>query len=162
MTQAVMKPIPKKFKTAFSIPEEDRAPRVRNISNIKYPKTVEDRKKTINPKTGKPVTEFEYKVYDACAMIGKGQFSTYKEISDFLKSGPRAVGNALRKNPFYPYPIPCHRVITSNHFIGGYDGDMKSKIFWKRQILEEEGVEFNDNGYVINAEKCMFRFDKHI
>ncbi|OMJ20151.1 Methylated-DNA-protein-cysteine methyltransferase [Smittium culicis] len=158
--QDTLKPIPKKFKPAFSVSEEEKVSQIAEKSLLEYPTSAEDRKKVINPKTGRPVTDFEYRVFDACAMIKEGEFSTYKEISDYLKSGPRAVGNALRKNPFAPFPIPCHRVITSNFFIGGYDGDMKSKIFWKREILEREGVKFDNNGYVIDGEKCLHKFER--
>jgi methylated-DNA-[protein]-cysteine S-methyltransferase len=46
-----------------------------------------------------------------------GYVSTYKLISEVLGTSPRAVGNALRANPFNPH-VPCHRVIASNYFIG--------------------------------------------
>ncbi|PWA00711.1 hypothetical protein BB558_003231 [Smittium angustum] len=140
------KTIPKKFKPAFN-----NVPTVVDLekAEIKYfPLSAEDRKEFISSKTNRTITEFEYKVYEICKQIPEGHFSTYKAMSDYLKSGPRAVGNALRKNPFAPFPIPCHRVLTSNMFIGGYDGDMKSKIFWKKALLEKEGLKFDEKGYV--------------
>lgn len=33
-----------------------------------------------------------------------------------------AVGSALRENPFAPY-VPCHRVIASTLYIGGFGGE---------------------------------------
>ena len=63
------------------------------------------------------------------------------------------VGNALRNNPFAPY-IPCHRVIASNHFIGGFFGEWGrahktgTRCDQKLQLLKSEGVEFNVGGYL--------------
>lgn len=52
-----------------------------------------------------------------------GTINTYKDIA--LKIGreksARAVGNALRNNPF-PIIIPCHRTIRSDKNIGGFGG----------------------------------------
>ncbi|KAJ1673319.1 hypothetical protein EV182_005470 [Spiromyces aspiralis] len=113
-----------------------------------YPTTTEERAKFVNPKTSRTVTLFQYRVYDACAQIPPGHFTTYKHLADALGSGPRAVGNALRLNPFAPLPIPCHRVLTSNYFLGGFDGDKHTKIFFKRAKLQKEGLEFDDDGFV--------------
>lgn len=124
-----------------------------------YPETEEARKALISYKTQRPVTEFQYKVYDTCRQIPKGYFSTYKAMSDHLSSGPRAVGNALSKNPFAPLPIPCHRVVTSDFYIGGFDGDTKSKIFWKKAKLEKEGLEFDESGHILPSFQMDRFFD---
>ncbi|KAJ2356666.1 hypothetical protein IWW50_002307 [Coemansia erecta] len=113
-----------------------------------YPETAQDRKSFVSPKTTRPVTEFQYRVYDACRQVPLGYYSTYKAISDHLGSGPRAVGNALSKNPFCPLPIPCHRVLTTDCYIGGFSGDTKSKIFFKKAKLEKEGLEFDESGFL--------------
>ncbi|KAJ2400400.1 hypothetical protein H4218_000058 [Coemansia sp. IMI 209128] len=115
---------------------------------IEYPETEEARSAYVSPQTKRPVTEFQYRVYDACRQVPCGSYTTYKAISDHLGSGPRAVGTALSKNPFCPLPIPCHRVLTSDCYIGGFSGDTKSKIFWKKAKLEKEGLEFDDKGFV--------------
>jgi alkylated DNA nucleotide flippase Atl1 len=47
--------------------------------------------------------------------------STYGSIAAFLGSSSRAVGNALRKNPFHPI-VPCHRVVSSTLELGGFFG----------------------------------------
>ncbi|CAG8639425.1 11166_t:CDS:2 [Ambispora leptoticha] len=103
-----------------------------------------------NAKTGRVVTDFQFKVYDLCAQIPKGYVSTYKLISDALSSSPRAVGGALRVNPFAPFPVPCHRVISSNYFIGGFDGEWGTgeKICDKREKLAAEGITFDEQGYL--------------
>ncbi|KAJ2892652.1 hypothetical protein GGI21_002833 [Coemansia aciculifera] len=118
---------------------------------IKFPESQEERLSYVSPKSKRPVTEFQYRVYDACRQVPCGSFTTYKAISDHLGSGPRAVGSALGKNPFCPQPIPCHRVLTSDCYIGGFSGDTKSKIFWKKAKLEKEGLEFDDKGFVATS-----------
>ena len=70
----------------------------------------------------KVVSDFPQKVYNLCSQIPKGYVSTYKYIAEFLNSSPRAVGQALKNNPSSPI-IPCHRVIASNYFIGGFWGE---------------------------------------
>ncbi|KAF8315642.1 hypothetical protein DL93DRAFT_843208 [Clavulina sp. PMI_390] len=72
---------------------------------------------------GKRVTEQAWAVYDYICTIPTGKVTTYKAICDALGAGsPRSVGSALRKNPFAP-AAPCHRVIASNLFIGGFLGE---------------------------------------
>jgi len=44
------------------------------------------------------------------------------------------VGNALNKN--FSKNIPCHRVVRSDGFVGGYRGGIKKKI----AILRSEGI----------------------
>jgi len=69
------------------------------------------------------ITNFSPKVYNCCSQIPKGQVSTYKYIADFLHISPRQVGQILKINPFPPSEVPCHRVIATNFFIGGYYGE---------------------------------------
>lgn len=64
-----------------------------------------------------------FKVYQLCAQIPKGYISTYKKIAEVLRTSPRAVGQVLKKNPFASEKVPCHRVIASNFFIGGFRGE---------------------------------------
>ena len=40
---------------------------------------------------------------------------------------PRALGNALHKNPFAPL-VPCHRVVRANGEVGGYAFGSHEKI----------------------------------
>ncbi|PIN75503.1 methyltransferase [Candidatus Woesearchaeota archaeon CG10_big_fil_rev_8_21_14_0_10_37_12] len=85
-------------------------------------------------------TVFEQKVYDLCKKIPRGKVSTYGAIAKKLNSSPRAVGQALRKNPYAPV-VPCHRVVSSDGKIGGFMGKTKGKeIKRKIALLEEEGV----------------------
>lgn len=82
-------------------------------------------------------TPFQEKVYAICRKIPKGQTMSYGEIADILKSSPRAVGQALKRNPYAPI-VPCHRVIHTDGRVGGYNGirDSRKKI----KLLKKEGV----------------------
>jgi methylated-DNA-[protein]-cysteine S-methyltransferase len=63
----------------------------------------------------------------------------------------QAVGQALKRNPFAP-EVPCHRVIKTDLTLGGYSGKIKGvRVERKRHILEEEGVEFDAGGRLLNA-----------
>ncbi|KAG6834038.1 hypothetical protein H0H93_012373, partial [Arthromyces matolae] len=71
-------------------------------------------------------------------------------------------GNALRNNPFAPY-VPCHRVIASSLFIGGFKGEWGPEhktgthCGEKVDLLAGEGVEFSPKGQLLNAEKVMWK-----
>ncbi|KAL2155469.1 hypothetical protein VTH82DRAFT_211 [Thermothelomyces myriococcoides] len=47
-------------------------------------------------------TPFERAVWSLTYQIPRGSFSTYALLAARLGSSPRAVGNALRRNPFAP------------------------------------------------------------
>ncbi|KAI9142351.1 6-O-methylguanine DNA methyltransferase, partial [Paraphysoderma sedebokerense] len=81
--------------------------------------------------------------------VPKGKLTTYKAISDYLSSAPRAVGQALKNNPFAPF-IPCHRVVANNGYVGGFSGQWGSgcKIQSKKAKLKKEGVLVGDDGFV--------------
>ena len=69
-------------------------------------------------------TDFQIMVWKEIKKIPKGKVRTYKEIAVAISrpKASRAVANACGKNPF-PLKIPCHRVIGSNGYIGGYSGE---------------------------------------
>jgi O6-methylguanine-DNA--protein-cysteine methyltransferase len=104
-------------------------------------------------------------VYKLCSQIPSGFVSNYKEISSLLKISPRVVGQALKNNPYYNSSfndkVPCHRVISSSYFIGGFrgqwgEGEMISEKFDK---LSREGVVFNEKGFIPKdlREKFFFK-----
>lgn len=116
----------------------------------------------INFKTGKRVTPFQYKVYDLVLQIPEGQVTSYKVLSDTLKSAPRAVGQALRQNPFCPLPVPCHRVIATDYSLGGFAGGSGDHQFTanKKAKLEAEGCVFGDSymyNHDIHGSKAFFK-----
>lgn len=89
-------------------------------------------------------TEFQQRVYDLISTIPEGKVSTYGEVARELSSSARAVGNALRNNPFAPR-VPCHRVVASTRTLGGFSGQKghgAPNLIKKQSMLEEEGVIF--------------------
>jgi methylated-DNA-[protein]-cysteine S-methyltransferase len=58
------------------------------------------------------VTKYQERVYTALQQIPEGRITSYAAMAKALGSSPRAVGGALRVNPFAP-EIPCHRCIAS-------------------------------------------------
>ncbi|KAG0200034.1 hypothetical protein BGX28_006793 [Mortierella sp. GBA30] len=126
-----------------------------------YPKSEKERENAVNRYTGRKVTAFQFQVYDLCAQIPKGQISTYKHISDALQSSPRAVGQALKINPYAPLPVPCHRVLDSKLYVGGFMGQWGEgeKIDNKKAKLFHEGVTFDETDHVVKASRDKVIFD---
>lgn len=114
-------------------------------------------------------TDFQKRCLKALLRIPKGRFSTYGEQADpaldaakvaktgamakSLGSSPRAVGNAMRGNPFAPQ-VPCHRIIASDGRLGGFGGDWGTEgkhANEKLELLREEGVRFDSKGKVLGS-----------
>ena len=78
-------------------------------------------------KPKKTLTVFEWQVLAAAALIPPGETRTYQGIARAIGNpkASRAVGQALKNNPFAPV-VPCHRVIRSDGSLGGYQGKMGS------------------------------------
>jgi len=102
-------------------------------------------------------TAFQARVYDTLRKVPRGQVTTYKELATAVGCGsPRAVGQALKRNPHAP-EVPCHRVIASDLTIGGFQGKTGgASIRRKLALLEKEGVRF-ENGRLADSAQC-FRF----
>ena len=64
--------------------------------------------------------EFLRKVWRACASIPRGEVRSYGWIARRIgrPSAARAVGQALKRNPFSPV-VPCHRVVPAGSLEGG-------------------------------------------
>ena len=92
------------------------------------------------------VTPFQRTVYDACSRIPRGRVATYASLAGVIGCrSPRAVGQALRRNPFAP-EVPCHRVISADLKIGGFSGRTAGReIAKKLALLQSEGVVFRDD-----------------
>jgi methylated-DNA-[protein]-cysteine S-methyltransferase len=101
-------------------------------------------------------THFQKKVLTLLCQIPRGKYTTYAAISKYLSSSPRAVGNAIRNNPFAPH-VPCHRVLASGGGIGGFhgswgrNGEKGLNDDKKRELLREEGVRFYPGGKVVGC-----------
>ena len=80
---------------------------------------------------------FADKVRSVVRRIPSGEVMTYKEVS--VKVGnpnaARAVANVMAKN--FDLEIPCHRVIKSDHTLGGYNRGGERV---KKKLLLSEGV----------------------
>ena len=94
---------------------------------------------------------FADRVFTVAKQIPRGKVATYGQIARII-GAPRAaryVGYALRANPSpgtEPESIPCHRVVFK-------DGRMATGFAFggpeiQQQMLEEEGVGFDEEGKV--------------
>lgn len=93
-----------------------------NIPSFTPPLSVED-----------IATPFQKKVWDFLLTVPYGDAVTYGEIAGIISSSPRAVGNAVGRNPISVI-IPCHRVMGTGGSLTGYAGGL-----WrKRRLLEIE------------------------
>ncbi|KAF9236899.1 6-O-methylguanine DNA methyltransferase [Melanogaster broomeanus] len=156
-----------------------RDPQDLSTCSMEYP-LGEKARSTFSTKDGKKVTAHQWAVYDFALTIPCGRVTTYKDLCLAIGEGsPRSVGSALRKNPFAPF-VPCHRVIASNLYIGGFygewgmgdrrqddDDDARAEVDQigrggkhagrqcqqKVEMLAMEGVGFMANGYL--ADECL-------
>jgi methylated-DNA-[protein]-cysteine S-methyltransferase len=85
------------------------------------------------------VPPFHCEVYTLAREIPRGETLSYGEIAARLGSpgAARAVGQAMRKNPF-AIVVPCHRVLAAGGKIGGFTAN--GGISTKARMLEIEGV----------------------
>jgi methylated-DNA-[protein]-cysteine S-methyltransferase len=92
------------------------------------------------------VSPFARRLYAALRKIPTGRVITYAALGRRIGCGsPRAVGQALRVNPFAP-EVPCHRVIASDFSPGGFRGKTGGlALANKLGLLAKEGVIFREN-----------------
>ncbi|MCJ1300357.1 methylated-DNA--protein-cysteine methyltransferase [Hypocenomyce scalaris] len=105
------------------------------------------------------LSPFRQRVLLALLQVPRGRYTTYAAISAFLASSPRAVGNAMRNNPFAP-TVPCHRVLAANGSIGGFGGEWGTEGKFageKVRLLRSEGVGFDGRGRVLGGVWSGFR-----
>ena len=88
-------------------------------------------------------SDFRLLTWQALLNVPYGDVTTYQQLADEVakmqgrpSQSAQAIGNALRSNPL-PIIIPCHRVITSDHRLGGYHGGQDHKAW----LLRHEGVD---------------------
>ncbi|GAA5938597.1 methylated-DNA--protein-cysteine methyltransferase [Sporobolomyces koalae] len=151
------------------------------IHGSNYPRTLSGRSNFIREsRDGKKptkVTAFQWRLYDLLLQVPPGKVSTYGQLSTILSSSPRAVGSALRNNPFAPY-VPCHRIIATNGYIGGFYGEWNKptssksttqssksgkgvvvqgpKVSEKLVLLNHEGVKFDHKGF-LKDKSCWWK-----
>jgi O-6-methylguanine DNA methyltransferase len=101
-------------------------------------------------------TAFQKRVLVLLLDIPLGMYTTYGAMAKYLSSSPRAVGNALRNNPFAP-EVACHRVLASDGGLGGFKGSWGRKgqeglnDDEKKRLLRKEGVKFDGRGRVVGS-----------
>eukprot|EP01122_Echinamoeba_exundans_P004056 TRINITY_DN14093_c0_g1_i1.p1 TRINITY_DN14093_c0_g1~~TRINITY_DN14093_c0_g1_i1.p1 ORF type:complete len:184 (-),score=46.39 TRINITY_DN14093_c0_g1_i1:179-730(-) len=86
------------------------------------------------------LTDFKMQVYALTQKIPAGKVTTYGAMAEVLGSSPRAVGGALRNNPFAP-TVPCHRIVAASGAMNGFSGETAGpQIDKKANLLKSEGV----------------------
>ena len=91
------------------------------------------------------VPPFHRRVYEVVRTIAPGETMSYGEVA--MEAGSpgaaRAVGQALRRNPFAVI-VPCHRVLAAGGKVGGFtaNGGVSTKL----RMLAVEGVRPEDAG----------------
>jgi len=96
---------------------------------------------------------FSENVLELTKRIPKGKVTTYGIIAEKLNcKAYRAVGTALHNNKT-PIIIPCHRVVNSNGYPGGYGGGLEKK----KDLLKKEGITFSADK-IAGFKKKLFRF----
>jgi methylated-DNA-[protein]-cysteine S-methyltransferase len=108
------------------------------------------------------LSAFRKRVLTTLLQVPRGQYTTYAAISNSLNSSARAIGNAMRNNPFAP-TVPCHRVLAADRTIGGYKGDWGSgnrMTDAKIRLLREEGVRFDGRGKAVGSPWTAFRLER--
>ena len=87
-------------------------------------------------------TDFQRRCWAACRRIPRGETRTYAWLAAEAGSpgAARAAGQAMRRNPL-PIIVPCHRVVGSGGWLGGYSGDdapSGPQVNLKRFLLQSE------------------------
>lgn len=100
-------------------------------------------------------TLFQKRVLSLLCQVPRGHVTTYALMARHLGSSPRAVGNAMRRNPFAP-EVPCHRCVATGGGLGGFKGQWPRDgegitLDEKRVLLRGEGVRMDDAGRVLGT-----------
>lgn len=99
------------------------------------------RRKIFDIKIKPEGTEFQKRAWRELQQIPYGKIKSYSEIAAAIgnKNAQRAAGNACSKNPIIII-IPCHRVISKNGDIGGFEYGCEIK----RKLLKIENSTSSD------------------
>jgi methylated-DNA-[protein]-cysteine S-methyltransferase len=107
------------------------------------------------------VTDFQRRVYNALLDVPAGRVTTYGLLAQHIGCrAARAIGQALRRNPFAPR-VPCHRVIASDLTLGGFSGHRQGpEVVRKRRLLAREGVLFDTaTGRLTEPGRRVFKWE---
>jgi methylated-DNA-[protein]-cysteine S-methyltransferase len=111
--------------------------------------------KISNLKSILPPSPFARRVYAALRKVPAGRVITYAALGRRIGCrSPRAIGQALRANPFAPQ-VPCHRVIASDLTPGGFNGETRGpQLARKLRLLATEGIVFK-NGRLADPKRAI-------
>lgn len=82
-----------------------------------------------------PKTPRAAEMREAICRIPYGDTASYGAVARAIGSGPRAIGQACRRNPFM-IVVPCHRVTAAAQMIGYYSGG--DGVETKKWLLDHE------------------------
>lgn len=166
-----LSPVPKKSKkdatvSSYFMPspkspsttkgtEDDAVPLPGSSTPQKLVKTDVDMSIQLKRIEDSSITAFRKQTLGMLCQIPRGRYSTYGAMSDWIsenshKTCARAVGNAMRNNPFAP-EVPCHRILAGDGSLGGFKGSWGEEGKYaklKHDLLREEGVRFDSRGKV--------------
>jgi len=103
------------------------------------------------------VPPFHRRVYEVARAVPPGATLSYGEIAKQMGAAgsPRAVGQALGRNPF-AVVVPCHRVLAASGKIGGFSGN--GGIATKLRMLSIEASRSSGHGALFEGDGA-FGFD---
>ncbi|CAK7227642.1 hypothetical protein SCUCBS95973_006612 [Sporothrix curviconia] len=165
---AAVKVTTKATTKATTVPPQDDSPASPTLSTLLSPMDVQLRRIAASQRT-----PFEKRVWSLLCQIPPGSVTTYALMANHLNSSPRAIGNAMRRNPFAP-DVPCHRCVATGGGLGGFKGVGPPKktvakkldrngrpivmvgqegitLTEKRTLLRKEGVRFDNRGRVLGT-----------
>tara|TARA_Y100001970_G_C14226333_1_gene855914 strand:+ start:18 stop:500 length:483 start_codon:yes stop_codon:yes gene_type:complete len=135
-------------KIQFSQPNDISLPRTPQIkySTIMRQTILElheyfyEKRKKFDVRINISCSSFSAKVISKLKEIPFGSTVSYKDVAIELENSKaaRAVGRINKYNPI-AIIIPCHRVISSNGSLGGYNAGLEKKIY----LLKHEGANIN-------------------
>ncbi|KAE8144022.1 6-O-methylguanine DNA methyltransferase [Aspergillus pseudotamarii] len=144
--------------TTSPSPSPSPSPQKNNSSTSTSTPTPQTLKQIHRIKSHPTLTPHRRRVYLTLLSIPAGRWTTYAALAKHLNSSARAIGTAMRTNPFAP-DVPCHRVLSADGGLGGYMGagpaSGHANLERKRMMLEEEGVGFEWVGSSKDRSKGM-------
>lgn len=107
------------------------------------------------------MTTLDLTLYRLLKTVPRGKVTTYKELARAAgTTAYRAVGQAMRRNPYAP-GVPCHRVVSSTGKLGGFMGKTQGQELQKKiGLLSAEGVKVL-HGKIVDFDTVLYTFPAH-
>ena len=99
------------------------------------------------------MSDFFSQVYEVVKLIPTGRVTSYGAIAAYLGSpgAARMVGWAMNASHHHKDFVPAHRVVNRNGLLTGKHHFDSPNV--KRELLENEGLLFDDNDQIINFQE---------